>query len=490
MTLTRRNFAIGCGAFASSAIFCARHGIGDTAPFSTRLPIPRLIDAAKQGNAVNLKVMSGRHAFVQGKPTRTYGYSAPVLGPVIRMRRGDEIEMTVENALDTVTTVHWHGLLVPGDSDGGPQQLIRPGDRWRPILKIDQPAATLWFHPHPHHDTARQIYMGLTGMIIVDDGTDAQLGLPRTFGIDDLPLILQDRSFDSDGTIEYETDGLAIVYGARGDTVVVNGAIAPVAKVSPGLVRLRLLNGANAQNFELRFSDQRTFHVIASDGGFLPAPIAVTQLRISPAERFEVLVDFADGEAVALETGPDQEMGIFGRLASDGSADYVPVMRFEPTATKPLVKEMPARLVELSAASAASAVRRRQFFVNSGVCMTRTRAGEHADMVALTGINGQAFDMERIDVETKLGTSEVWEVVSLGMAHPFHIHGALFRILSIAGASPPAHLAGLKDVVLVEDRAELLVAFNHPATRDHPFMYHCHILEHEEAGLMGQYVCA
>jgi blue copper oxidase len=98
------------------------------------------------------------------------------------------------------------------------------------------------------------------------------------------------------------------------------------------------LNGANAQNFELRFSDQRTFHVIASDGGFLPAPIAVTQLRISPAERFEVLVDFADGEAVALETGPDQEMGIFGRLASDGSADYVPVMRFEPTATKPLVK--------------------------------------------------------------------------------------------------------------------------------------------------------
>jgi blue copper oxidase len=490
MTLTRRNFAIGCGAFASSAIFCARHGIGDTAPFSTRLPIPRLIDAAKQGNAVNLKVMSGRHAFVQGKPTRTYGYSAPVLGPVIRMRRGDEIEMTVENALDTVTTVHWHGLLVPGDSDGGPQQLIRPGDRWRPILKIDQPAATLWFHPHPHHDTARQIYMGLTGMIIVDDGTDAQLGLPRTFGIDDLPLILQDRSFDSDGTIEYETDGLAIVYGARGDTVVVNGAIAPVAKVSPGLVRLRLLNGANAQNFELRFSDQRTFHVIASDGGFLPAPIAVTQLRISPAERFEVLVDFADGEAVALETGPDQEMGIFGRLASDGSADYVPVMRFEPTATKPLVKEMPARLVELSAASAASAVRRRQFFVNSGVCMTRTRAGEHADMVALTGINGQAFDMERIDVETRLGTSEVWEVVSLGMAHPFHIHGALFRILSIAGASPPAHLAGLKDVVLVEDRAELLVAFNHPATRDHPFMYHCHILEHEEAGLMGQYVCA
>jgi blue copper oxidase len=218
--------------------------------------------------------------------------------------------------------------------------------------------------------------------------------------------------------------------------------------------------------------------------------IAVTQLRISPAERFEVLVDFADGEAVALETGPDQEMGIFGRLASDGSADYVPVVRFEPTTANPLVKEMPARLIALAAASPGSAVRRRQFIVNSGICMNRTQAGEHADMVALTGINGQTFDMERIDVEAKLGTSEVWEVVSAGMAHPFHVHGALFRILSLAGAPPPPHLVGWKDVVLVEDRAELLVAFNRPATRDHPFMYHCHILEHEEAGLMGQYVCA
>jgi blue copper oxidase len=220
-------------------------------------------------------------------------------------------------------------------------------------------------------------------------------------------------------------------------------------------VRLRLLNAANAQNFVLRFSDQRTCYVIASDGGFLPAPVAVTELTISPGERFEVLVDFANGKAVALETGPDEEMGIFGRLAPDGSADYVPVMRFETTTAKPLVKEMPTHLVELSAASQASAVRRRQFIVNSGICMNRAQAGEHADLVSLTGINGQAFDMKRIDVETNLGTSEVWEVVSAGMAHPFHIHGALFRILSIAGAPPPPHLAGWKDVVLVEDRAEL-----------------------------------
>jgi blue copper oxidase len=492
MLLTRRQFAIGCGAFASSTILDARFRFGDSAPAGTELPIPMLIDAAKHGNAVNLKAMSGRHAFIAGKPTGTYGYSAPVLGPVIRMRRGDEVQVTVENALDTATTVHWHGLLVAGYNDGGPQQLIQPGKNWRPVLKINQPAATLWFHPHPHHDTARQIYMGLTGLIIIDDGSDARLNLPRTYGVDDLPIIVQDRSIESDGSIGYDNkdlNALDIAYGARGETVIVNGAIAPVAKVPAGLVRLRLLNAANAQNFDLRFKDHRTFHVIASDGGFLSAPVAVTQLMISPAERFEILVDFADGKAVALETGPDKEMGEFGRVAPDGSEDYVAVMQFEPTRTMSLVKQIPNRLIEPGTASAVSAVHRRQFVLDSGLCASRQLAGPHTDMPALIGINGRAFDPARIDVETKLGTTEIWEITSIGMAHPFHVHGALFRILSIGGAPPPDHLTGWKDTVLVEEKAELLVAFNQPATHEHPLMYHCHILEHEDAGLMGQYMC-
>jgi len=310
MLLTRRKFAVGCGAFASSAVADARFGFSDPAPADTHLPIPMLIDAAKQGNAVHLKAISGRHAFIEGKPTGTYGYSARVLGPVIRLQRGDEVQVTVENALDTVTTVHWHGLLTPGYNDGGPQQLIHPGKIWRPVLKINQPAATLWFHPHPHHDTARQIYMGLAGMIIVDDGSDNRLNLPRTYGVDDLPIILQDRSFDSDGSIGYDNNdlnALDIAYGARGDTIIVNGAIAPVAKVPASLVRLRLLNAANAQNFDLRFRDRRAFHVIASDGGFLAAPVAVNALMISPAERFEILVDFADGKTVALKPVPTKK---------------------------------------------------------------------------------------------------------------------------------------------------------------------------------------
>jgi FtsP/CotA-like multicopper oxidase with cupredoxin domain len=326
----------------------ARVAQSESVRFNTRLPIPALIDAAKQGGAVKLKVTSGRHAFLKGKPTRSYGYSGPVLGPVVRMRRGDEVEITVENTLDSDTTIHWHGLLVPGYVDGGPHQIIKSGGTWRPRLKIEQPASTAWFHPHLHHDSARQVYMGLTGLIIVDDGSDAGLGLPRTYGIDDLPIIIQDRSFDTDGSLLYDPDPdpQTIQYGSRGDTIIVNGVVRPVAQVPCSLVRLRIVNAANAQNFDLRFSDRREFRVIASDAGFLAAPVSVNQLRISPAERFEILVDFGNREPVMLETGPDTVMGIFGAVSPDDATEFVSIMRFEPTATAGLVKHFPGRLVE------------------------------------------------------------------------------------------------------------------------------------------------
>jgi blue copper oxidase len=490
--LTRRQFGIGSAATVSGGLVGGLVGAhlarSEAVHFDRRLPIAPLIDAAKQGNAVKLKVSSGRHAFVKGKPTLSYGYSGPVLGPTIRLRRGDEVEMTVENALDVDTTVHWHGLLVPGDVDGGPHQVIKAGSTWRPRLKAEQPASTAWFHPHLHHDTARQIYMGLTGLIIVDDGSDARLGLPCTYGFDDLPLILQDRSFEADGSLMYDLDPLTIQYGLRGDSIIANGVVGPVAKVPGGLVRLRILNATNAQNFELRFSDRREFHVIASDGGFLSSPAVVKQLRISPAERFEILVDFANRKPVVLETGPDTVMGIFGAVSQNATSEFVPIMRFEPTKAAATVKEIPVRLVEPAAANRESAVRRREFLLDSGICGGQ-RPNEMGMLPGLC-INGKTHDMARIDLETGLGTREVWKIVSRGMAHPFHVHGASFRILSLSGAAPPAHLAGWKDVALIEDEAELLVAFNRPATRDHPFMYHCHILEHEDAGMMGQYVCA
>jgi blue copper oxidase len=487
--ITRRALTIGAGMIASATALDRRFGRGESARAGGRLPIPQLIDVAKHGNVVRPKAESSRHEFYGGKATRTFGYSAPILGPVLRLSRGDRVEMIVENALDAPTTVHWHGLLVPGDADGGPHQVIAPGATWRPTLTIDQPPATLWYHPHPHQDTARQIYLGLAGLIIIDDGND--LGLPSDFGVNDLPIIIQDRTFGTDGSLDYDAGELGFVYGVRGDTIIINGAIAPVARVPAGWVRLRLLNGANAQNFALRFHDRRTFHVIASDGGFLAQPALMSELRISPAERFEVLVDFSDGKAVVLETGPDRVMGIFGAVSDPGTNDYVPVMRFEPISTPPApATRLPKRLAKPQAVDAKDAVQRRQFVLNNGVCGQRMRMTDKSDMPALIGINGRTHDPARIDVETKLGTTEIWEIKSVGMPHPFHVHGAMFRILSLDSGWPPDHLAGWKDTVLVEDKAELLISFVKPATREHPFMYHCHILEHEDAGMMGQYTCA
>jgi blue copper oxidase len=228
--------------------------------------------------------------------------------------------------------------------------------------------------------------------------------------------------------------------------------------------------------------------VTASDGGFLPAPVPVSQLTISPGERFEVLVDFTNGKAVTLETGPDVQLGYFGQL-TDHLADneHAPVMRFEPTAKPVAGTTLPTRLVDPAPAHAGEAVGRRQFVLDRGMTTAHVHGGEPT--IEMT-INGKAHDMTRIDAEVKLGTTEIWEVVSVGMRHPFHVHGASFRVLSLNGTSPPAHLQGWKDVLLVEERAELLVAFDRPARREYPFMFHCHVLEHEDAGMMGQYTCS
>jgi FtsP/CotA-like multicopper oxidase with cupredoxin domain len=229
-------------------------------------------------------------------------------------------------------------------------------------------------------------------------------------------------------------------------------------------------------------------------------------LVIAPAERYEVLVDFADGRSVDLVTAPDaghgrgmMMMGPTRRLA--GAADLL--MRFKPDpALKAAVTHLPRQqLAVLADPDVKSAVAWRSFDLNPmmGMGMMGMRssgrvvsAGHdhgngHAEMM---GINGRSFAMNRIDVTAKFGTAEIWEISTGGMpmAHPFHVHGASFRILSKNGGKPAAYESGWKDVVLVDEHAEVLVRFDNPAQPKMPFMYHCHILEHEDHGMMGQFV--
>ncbi len=472
------------------------------------LPIPTLIDA-RAGEPVTLALQKTRHRFGAGAAVPSTGISASYLGPVVRVRSGDTVPFRVENHLDEMTTLHWHGLLIPSDVDGGPHNAIAPGATWTPELSIRQPAATTWFHPHPHGNTARQVYGGLAGMMIVSDGGDDDRGLPETYGVDDLPIVLQDKRFGRNGEFTYQPTMMDLMQGFRGDTLVVNGAIGPVASVPAGFVRMRLLNAANARIFDLRFSDRRPFFVVAGDAGYLAEPVEGRQLVIAPAERYEILVNFFDGQPVALLTAPDSHGGMGPSMmmqmmrprGSTGETETFMWFRPDP-ALKAAVTQLPRALAVLPPPDVKSAVAWRTFVLNPMLGMTmagmrgmtmfggqpdQTGGHDHTAAAQMMGINGRSFSMNRVDVTAKLGTAEIWEIVSDAMAHPFHMHGVSFRILGNNRRKPNAELSGWKDVVLVEDRAEVLVRFDHPASSKMPFMYHCHILEHEDHGMMGQF---
>lgn len=493
--LSRRQALLLTGAAAASLATTGLPKVTHSAASAaSALPIPRLIDA-RGDEPVTLTLQEAQHRFGSGPAVPSRGISSSYLGPVVRVRSGDRISFRVENRLDEQTTVHWHGLLVPSHVDGGPHNTIRPGGAWLPELVIKQPAATTWYHPHPHGSTARQVYSGLAGMMIISDGADRDRGLPETYGTDDLPIILQDKRFGRDGRLLYQPDMMDVMHGFRGDTLVVNGAIGPIARVPASYVRLRLLNASNARVFDLRFSDRRPFFVIAGDGGYLAEPVEVGRLVIAPGERYEVLVNFAEGRPVDLVTAADMAhgRGMMAMMRSPRSAAGMAesLVHFRPdSALKASITHLPRQLATLEAPDVKSALSWRRFELNGmpGMGMMGMRMGAPSRMSAhRMGINGRPFAMDRVDVTAKLRSAEIWEISSHDMAHPFHIHGARFRILSKNGRNPATHEAGWKDVVLVDSHAEVLVRFDNPAPAEMPFMYHCHILEHEDNGMMGQF---
>lgn len=464
------------------------------------------------GGVDTLEAIAGLREFMPGLRTPVLGFNQAYLGPVLRLRRGRTARVDVNNRLDEVITVHWHGLHVPGAVDGGPHTTIAPGSRWAPALEIDQPAATLWYHSHVHGHTGPHVLRGLAGMLLIDDPAAPASALPQSYGVDDLPLIIQDRAFGRDGRLVYPAGGMAMMAGFRADQILVNGAIRPEAAVPAGWVRLRLLNASNARIYRLRFEDGRAMHQIASDGGLLPRPVRLGGVVLAPGERAEVLVDFADSGRVRLLSEPDGNtpmggmMGGMGRgrgmggmmgaptqpeaVAGDGSFE---VMRFavDPRRAAP-VRVLPGELAGAAPLPALGPpVRRRRFELDAmgGMMGGGMGRGGMGGMGMMT-INGRAFDMSRIDQRVRRGDTELWEVVASDMAHPFHVHGCSFQVLSHNGVPVDFASTGWKDTVLVEGRAQLLVRFEHAASDAAPYMFHCHILEHEDAGMMGQFVVA
>ncbi|RIY39741.1 multicopper oxidase family protein [Neopusillimonas maritima] len=484
MMFTRRSFLTGAVLAGGSLLVGSAIWPSSANSDPRKLKIPELIDARNQRQSIALIAQAGKTSFFPERESVTLGYNGNYLGPTLRVHRGDDVEVAITNALREDTTVHWHGLLVPGELDGGPHQLIRPRSTWRPVLPINQPAATLWYHSHVHGRTAKQVYTGLAGLLIVTDDEEKALGLPSEYGVDDLPLILQDRQFE-DGALVFPQGMMAAMHGRRGDTLMVNGTVNPVTRVPRRLVRLRLANGSNAREYDLAFADDRLFHWIASEGGLLEKPVELRSLRLAPGERAEILVDFSDGRATTLDTAPDNNVSMMMRMMTGvarlGGVGRETVVGFEPEGTEALGAKVPERLSTHERLDVSKAVRRRRFVMNMGM------GGMMGRGMGMFGINGHAFDMQRINEKVRLGDTEIWEVSGNMMTHPFHIHGVHFQVLSRNGSDKGIRDQGLRDTVVVREPVELLVRFLQPAISS-PFMYHCHILEHEDNGMMGQFV--
>ena len=398
-----------------------------------------------------------------------------------------------------MTTVHWHGMHVPAEMDGTPHQQIEPGASWTAHYVVDQPAATMWYHPHPHERTGRQAYQGLAGLLLINDDVSDALDLPRTYGVDDVPLVIQDRRFDDDGQLEFRL-GRGAAYG---DEILINGTWNPRISVEGRLIRLRLLNGSNARIYYLGFDDEREFHQIASDGGLLTAPVKTNRVRLAPGERAELLVDFSDRRECVLKSFP--EAGLLEVLESyfDGvGSGHFQLLKFQPVEPSRASHAVPESLASIARLTEADADVTRDMILGGppnapgaggrgGPRGPGRGPGQGGPGQAGPPINGKLMDMSRIDERVTLGDTEIWRIHNrTGQPHPFHVHLVQFQVLDRDGRPPSAAEAGLKDTVLVHpgETVRIIMPFTKYANPRVPYMYHCHIMEHEDAGMMGQFL--
>ena len=465
--INRISIAIGALLMAALLAGCGNAGGGATVETVAVAPlsIPELLDPTVDGEGVahyDLKIGKSRHAYRQTALTDTYSYNdMSILGPTLRLRTGDSVVINVANELDEVTTTHWHGADVPAEDDGGPHSLIEPGKTWVADFDVIQPAATLWYHPHAHGFTAEHVYRGAAGLIIIEDDNPAAAMLPQTYGVDDIPVIIQDRDFTNDGQLDFAIDD-----GDDGNlysTLTVNGTINPYVEVPEGLVRLRLLNGSQARIYRLSLESAQMVK-IASDGGYLAGPVVLDQTILAPGDREEVIVEVGKSPIALV----DENLGRVLELRPNGSV----------SSTGPL----PEQLAIFDRISESEITVDRTF---------RMRDSRNFWEFSPTwSINGVQMDMSRIDETVKLGDTERWTIISGDGQHVFHPHQTQFQILSINGEPPPPEESGWEDSVWVNGQREVVIAarFDTYAAEEIPYMFHCHILDHEDLGMMGQFL--
>lgn len=422
------------------------------------------------------------------------GANGNILGPTLILNQGDFVNFSVNNQLGDTTTIHWHGLHVAPEHDGGPHTFILPNATWTPSFTILDKAATYWYHPHLHHKTNKHVSKGIAGFIIVKDADEAALTLPRTYGVDDFPLAIQTKDFDANNEIVYMTNS--------DDIAMVNATIDPYQNVGAQVVRCRILNGSSMRVFNLGLSNNQDFYQIASDGGLLSTPFQTNRLRLAPGERAEILINFSalNGQNIFLKSYASEfTNGIYG-ATNPGMGAGLSLTGYNPNPlngtdfnllkfnvgppTTNAVTTIPTSLVSNTPIPQANANSTRTLTFNPTV-MGPTQLN-----FPFT-INNTSFDMMVINYTIPLNNTEIWSIQNMsGISHPFHIHDVQFYVLDRNGVAPPVNEQGRKDVILIapQETVKLIMKFDDFSNPTVPYMYHCHMIMHEDDGMMGQFL--
>ncbi|MFN4082075.1 MAG: multicopper oxidase domain-containing protein [Bacteroidia bacterium] len=457
---------------------------------------PLAIPDTISGRIINLTLQNGTKQFYPGTITQTMGVNGNILGPTLMLNKNQQVTINVTNNLNETTTIHWHGMHVAPENDGGPHIVIPPSTTWSPSFEVLDHASTHWYHPHLHEKTHYHVQKGIAGFVIVRDNEEAKINLPRTYGVDDFPLAIQTKSFTSNNQIV--TDHVS-----SDTSLMVNATRNPFLNVPAQVVRFRLLNGSSERVYNIGLSNNASFAVIGSDGGLLTAPVNLTRLLIAPGERYEILVNFSEmqGQTIHLRNyGTGISNAIYGAAQPGmGAGQQIPgytsnllngrdfnILQLNiVTPTANAVTSIPGSLISHNPWAENSANITRNLTFTS---MTMGQGAINGPFV----INNAHFDLNVINYRVPFNNVEIWELRNqTPIAHPFHIHNVPFYVLSVNGQVPAIHQRGRKDVVLVPGGngvVRFITKFEDFYNDTLPYMYHCHMLTHEDDGMMGQYV--
>jgi blue copper oxidase len=449
------------------------------------------------GTTFNLNVQSGTQTFYTGATTPTFGINGAWMSPTIVVNKDDSITLNVINNLPVRTTMHWHGLHVSPKNDGGPHQSINPGATWSPSFKVRNNASTFWYHPHGAGQTDPQVSKGLAGLFIIHDPAELALNIPHAYGVDDIPVIVQSKAFDDLKQIAIATDMDTAIF--------VNGTLNPYFNAPAQVIRFRLLNGSSLRSFNFGLSNNQTMYQIGTDGGLLDTPLSVTRIILSPGERVELLIDFTgmESDTIYLQSfASEMPDGIYGASVVGSGIDTIheydenflngadfKLLQFNVVAsTAKTVTYIPVSLVPITPFDPATATKNRMIVLDT-IRLLPAEAPNRAE--GPFGINNTTFSMENINETVYLNTTEIWTLKNNTLvAHPFHIHDIQFNVIEEGGITIPPAQRGWKDVVLVMpgDSVKFLTKFETFTDPIVPYMYHCHLLHHEDDGMMGSFI--